>query len=193
MKKNILFANIVIILAISNCYAQIGNSNVTDNLDAINKQVSRISRSLDDLNKRLANFSETFNSNQGLRLTDKQQKLLLAFEVLNRAESRVSTLTLLKIQLVEKENATRKRISQIDESLRQENLDRSLSGTTDAESVRDNRRQALNSEKNSLTNLLSEIRDSIEEITTEIRQTELFIRSLRQKLFPEIDKELIDL
>lgn len=173
--------------------AQTDNSRATYAVENISTEISKISKSLDDLNKKLGTFSETFSSNQGLRLTEKQQRLLFAFEMLNRAETRLSTLQILKIQLPDREATTKRKIAQIDDSLRPESVDRTLSGTLDAEAVRSARRRTLQNEKNDLTRLLYEIQSSISDTDSEIFQTQLFLRRIRQQIFPGIEKELSDL
>ena len=173
--------------------AQTDSPGVVVPLENISVQISKISKSLDDLNTKLTTFSQTFNSNQGLRLTDKQQQLLFAFEMLNRAESRLSTLQLLKVQLADREATTKRKIAQIDENLRIENIDRTLSGTLDAEQVRSARRRTLQNERNDLSKLLYDIQNSISDTDSEIVQTQLFLRRIRQQIFPGIEKELADL
>lgn len=173
--------------------AQTDNARSVYLIENIAVEMSKISKSLDALNKKLGTFSETFNSNQGLRLTEKQQKLLFAFEMLNRAESRLSTLQLLKVQLADREVTTKRKIAQIDENLRTENIDRTLNGTLDAEAVRTARRRTLQTEKNDLTNLLNDIQNSISDTDTEISETQLFLRRIRRLIFPNIEKEITDL
>jgi hypothetical protein len=128
-----------------------------------------------------------------LRLTDKQQQLLFAFEMLNRAETRLSTLQLLKVQLADREATTKRKIAQIEENLRVENIDRTLSGTLDAETVRNARRRTLQNERNDLAKLLQDIQISISDTDYEIIQTQLFLRKIRGQIFPGIEKELSDL
>ncbi len=173
--------------------AQTDNSRTTYAVENISTEISKISKSLDDLNKKLGTFSETFTSNQGLRLTEKQQRLLFAFEMLNRAETRLSTLQLLKVQLADREATTKRKIAQIEDNLRSENIDRTLNGTFDAETVRNARRRTLQNERNDLANLLNEIQNSISDADSEIFQTQLFLRRIRQQIFPGIEKELSDL
>ena len=173
--------------------AQNDNSRTSYAIENISTEISKISKSLDDLNKKLGTFSETFNSNQGLRLTEKQQRLLFAFEMLNRAETRLSTLQLLKVQLADREATTKRKIAQIEDQLRPENVDRTLSGTLDAEAVRSARRRTLQNERNDLSKLLYDIQNSISDTDSEIVQTQLFLRRIRQQIFPGIEKELSDL
>jgi hypothetical protein len=188
-----LFLSLVFCFGIISVSAQADNARVVIPLENISAEISKISKSLDDLNTKLTTFSQTFNSNQGLRLTDKQQRLLFAFEMLNRAESRLSTLQLLKVQLADREATTKRKIAQIDDSLRAENVDRTLSGTLDAEEVRSARRLALQNEKNDLTRLLYEIQSSISDTDSEIVQTQMFLRRIRGQIFPGIEKEISDL
>lgn len=193
MKRFAPLLSLIFLFAVFSVSAQTDNSRVIEPLENISGEISKISKSLDDLNKKLANFSETFNSNQGLRLTDKQQRLLFAFEMLNRAETRLSTLQILKVQLADREATTKRKIAQIDDSLRPEAVDRTLSGTLDAEETRSARRRALQIEKNDLTRLLYEIQSSISDTDSEIFQTQLFLRRIRQQIFPGVEKEISDL
>ena len=164
-------------------------------IENISVEISRISKSVEALNLRLKNFSDTFSSNQGLRLTDKQQKLLAAFEFLNRGEQRLATLQKLKIDLSEKQTSTNTRIATVENNLRQENIDRSIAitGSTNAEEIRSNRRQLLYKQKSELNVLFNEIQDAISDTNAEIRQTVMFLKNIRQRLFPEIEKEISDL
>jgi hypothetical protein len=164
-------------------------------IENISKEITKISKSLESLNEKLKNFTETFSSNQGLRLSERQQRLLAAFEYLNRAEQRLATLQILKINLTEKQSSVKVKIAEIDDGLRPESVDRSvaLRGTTNAEELRSNRRQLLSREKSELTMLLGEIQNTINETNFEIRQTENFLKNIRQRIFPEIEKDLSEL
>jgi len=156
--KNIplLFFFIVFIFS-TEVFAQSNQSNVSiqnnsqaqNPIENISVEISRIAKSVEALNLKLKNFSNTFSSNQGLRLTDKQQKLLIAFEFLNRAEQRLVTLQKLKIDLAEKQTSTNTRNATVENNLRQENIDRNIAitGSTNAEEIRSNRRQLLYKQK----------------------------------------------
>ena len=93
MKCVALFLPLIFCFANLTVAAQTDNSRTSYAIENISTEISKISKSLEVIsNKKLGTFSETFNSNQGLRLTEKQQRLLFAFEMLNRAETRLSTL-----------------------------------------------------------------------------------------------------
>jgi Skp family chaperone for outer membrane proteins len=203
MKSRLFFFPIVILLATTATFAQNEplvindglNRQTADSIENIAKELAKISKSVADLNARLKTFSETFTSNQGLRLTDKQQKLLAAFEFLNRAEQRLSTLQTLKITLAERQTAARMRLAQNEIESRPESIDRNVAvrGTTDGEELRESRRRALARQKVEISSLIGEIQNSINAVNEEIRQTENFLKSIRQRIFPEIEKELSDL
>ena len=128
-------------------------------------------------------------------MTDKQQKLLLAFEILNRAEQRLAILQKLRIDLVEKQTSVKTLLAKVEDDLREEKISRSVAfeGTTNAELSRENRRRFLSSEQSNLRNLLSEIQNTLTETNSEIRQLETFVRGVRQKIFSEINQELYNL
>jgi hypothetical protein len=52
---------------------------------------------------------------KGMQLTERQQKLLLGFEVLNRAEQRVEILQKFQIELTQKEGEVKTRLGQVQE------------------------------------------------------------------------------
>ena len=201
MKSRLLLFLTVLIVTATVAPAQNNQPLIIDNrqaesIDNIVKELAKISKSVTDLNARLKYFSETFTSNQGLRLTDKQQKLLAAFEFLNRAEQRLSYLLTLKITLTERQTAARMRLAQNEVDSKPESIDRSVAvrgAITDAEEMRESRRRALARQKAEINNLINEIQASVNSVNEEIRQTEIFLRSIRQRIFPEIEKELSDL
>jgi Skp family chaperone for outer membrane proteins len=153
------------------------NPQTADSIENIAKELAKISKSGADLNARLKNFSDTFSSNQGLRLSERQQKLLAAFEFLNRAEQRLSNLQTLKITLSERQTAARMRLAQNEVESKPESIDRNVAvrgAITDAEEMRESRRRALARQRNEINSLINEIQDSITTINEEIRQTENF-------------------
>lgn len=195
MKKYLFFLSISIFALSFNISAQTENQVQAIQVENISDKLTDISKSLNSLNERLTKFSETFSSNQGLKLSESQQTILAAFEYLNRAEQRLATLQKLKIELSEKQSSVRLQVSDIEEQLRPESIDRSVTfrGTTKTEELRESRRQALNKEKTELNTLISDIQNSLNETNNEIRQTEQFLRRIRQRIFPAIEREISDL
>ncbi len=195
MKKRLFFLLISISALSFNISAQAENHVQAIQVENISEKLTDISKSLNSLNERLAKFSETFSSNQGLKLSETQQTILAAFEYLNRAEQRLATLQKLKIELAEKQSSVRLQVSDIEEQLRPETIDRSVAfrGTTKTEELRESRRQALNKEKTELNALIFGIQNSLNETDNEIRETEQFLKRIRQRIFPAIEREISDL
>lgn len=171
------------------------SEQIESQLTQVNENLTNITKSLNTLTQSWKKFSETFNSNQGIRLSEKQQQLLLAFEILNRAEQRIVNLQKLKLEFTEKQTNFRLQLARITDDSLPESIDRYVAtrGTTNSEQLREIRRQSLNREKNELTNVLRDIENELEKTNDEIRQTEQFVRNIRQRLFPQIERELSDL
>ena len=164
-------------------------------IDNISAEITKISKYLQTFNKRIKDLLDQFTLNRGNQLNDKQQKLLLGFEILNRAEQRLEILQKFQIELAEKESSTRARLAQIELEAKPEGIDRSVAfvGTTQAEEMRENRRRTLEAERGSLTNLLNQIRGNLTQTANELRQAEILVQSLRKKILPQIDSEISDL
>lgn len=168
------------------------NSNPIEN---ISSEISKISKSVQTLNKRLKELFDQSAARSGSQYNEKQQKLLLAFEILNKAEQRLAVLQRFQIELAEKESSVRSRIAQIEQESRPESIDRSVAfvGTTKTEEVRDNRRRTFEAERGNLTNLLSQIRGNLTQTSSELKQAEIFVINLRKKILPQIEQEISDL
>lgn len=171
------------------------NYPASTQLDLITNQLGRISLSIDRLQTNWKSFFESFSSNQGLRMSERQQKLLLAFEVLNRAEQRLGNLQKMRLDSTEKLSSMRLQLARINDDLRPESIDRYVStrGTLDADQLRDMRRQTLTRERTELTNILNQIQSDLDTTNNDIRTTEQFLRNIRNRILPEIEKELADL
>lgn len=168
------------------------NSNPIEN---ISSEISKISKSVQTLNKRLKELFDQSAARSGSQYNEKQQKLLIAFEILNKAEQRLAVLQRFQIELAEKESSVRSRISQIEQESRPESIDRSVAfvGTTKTEEMRDNRRRTFEAERGNLTNLLSQIRGNLTQTSSELKQAEIFVINLRKKILPQIEQEISDL
>lgn len=187
-----------ILLSLIFCFGTLtisAQDEVPAQIENISDKLTDISKTLSSLNERLKTFSDTFSSNQGLQLSARQQRVLAAFEYLNRAEERLATLQRLKIDLTEKQTSIRLKLAEVEDNLRKESIDRSvaLRGTTDTEAIREIRRRALGREQNELNSLSNEISSSIRDVEQEIRETNMFLNNIRRRIFPAIDREISDL
>jgi hypothetical protein len=197
--KHATIAVVFFLMGVSNIYSQqvatVPGSQAVNQLDAITIELSKISRSVDRLQNNWKSFFEQFTTNQGVRLTERQQKLLLAFEVMNRAEQRLGNLQKMRLESTEKQSTMRLQLARVTDDLLPESIDRYVStrGSLNAEQLRDIRRQALLKERTEISNLLFQIQRDLDTNNEEIRQTEQLLRNIRGRIFPELEKELADL
>jgi hypothetical protein len=168
---------------------------IPEMINGMSGNLSRIANSVDKLSGNWKTFFDSFSTNQGLRLNERQRKLLLAFEILNRSEQRLVTLQKMRLELTEKLSSFRLQLARIDDDLLPESLDRFVStrGSLNAEQLRDIRRQALTRERNEINNIAIQTQRELDVAETEIRETQRLISGLRERLFTQIQAELIDL
>lgn len=177
-------------------YAQPPIRLATDEaVENISKNMDRLTQSVESLNRGLKSFFQSYTSSQGFRLSPKQQTLLMAFEVLNRAEQRLVNLQKMRLDIAERQSPMRLQLARIIDDLLPQSVDRYVStrGTTNAEELRDIRRNALNREKIEISRLLSTMESDMEKIDDEVRYTQAFIKNIRERIFPELEKELTGL
>lgn len=169
------------------------NPQASDQIDNIASNVARMATAVETMNRNWYMFFKTFSSDKGGEyFSDRQKRLLFALEVLNRYEKSLATAQELRLTLIERQSKLRMQLAGVTDDLRPESIDRFTAwrGTTDAEGVRDIRRQALQKEQRELSATLSQIATELTQSTDEIRRTEQQIRGIRTRIFGEIDKEL---
>ena len=166
-----------------------------DPLENMSNDISRITRAVESLSRSWAEFTKTFSTNQGLQLSERAQKLLFALEVLNRIEVSLANMQKLKLDLVERQSKFRLQLATVMDDLQPQSIDRyvALRGTTDAETLRDIRRTALEKERRELITVLSQIERELAATEMDIRRTEIQIRTLRTQVFGEIERQLADI
>jgi hypothetical protein len=194
MKINICSALVVFFLGINSISAQSGgqfppNANPMDN---ISSELTAISKSVKILNENMKVFLDKLG---GSSTNDKQQKILAGLQILNEAEQRLGTLQKLQIDLTEKQIPARARLTQIDQELRPESIDRSATflGTTKTEEFRENRRRSLETEKRDLQLLLTQLDNTVAQIRSEVNEAQSLVARLRRKFLPIIEQQLNDL
>ncbi len=162
--------------------------NISNRMDSLN--ISVIS-----LNRILTEFVDKFAAVGSTSLSERQQKIVMAMELLVRAEERVAMLQKHHIELTEKLDATRNRLAQIERDLRDESIDRGVAfqGTTRAEELRDSRRRELNIERQSLNAQINSIQTAVNQTQRDHEEARLFADRLRRAVLPSIEDELSDL
>ena len=163
--------------------------------DAVANEISLLRKSLQTLNARLGEISGKLlgtDSKPGDSSTDKQKSIAINLGLLATAEERAGVLRKQLLELIEKETTYKSRLTQIDEDMRQENIERSLSGvgTTRTPELRETRRRVLDIERKGLESLLSlttQVRGRLEE---DVRLADSLVVKLRQRLLPLIEREI---
>jgi len=130
-----------------------------NSIEAVVNEIDLLRKSLQTLNARLREISERLPAVDAkpAGAPDKQNRIAPSLELLARAEERAGILRKQLIELIEKETSYKSRLAQMDEEVRPENVERTLSGigTTRTAELRDVRRRSLEIEKRGLESLLS--------------------------------------
>lgn len=124
----------------------------------------------------------------------KEKKLLLSLDILTRAEQRSDALRKQLYEIIEKENAVKSRIDQIEYDMRPEMIDRNVAfaGSLRPEDVRDARRKSLESEKRNLESLLMQIQANRSKLEQSVERAEQLVEKIRFKFEKEIDDALVE-
>ena len=166
-----------------------------NSMDAVANEIELLRKSLQTLNTRLREISDKLlapDAKPGDGANDKQKSIALNMDLLARAEDRAGVLRKQLLELIEKETSYKSRLAQIDEDMRPENIERTMSGigTTRTAELRDVRRRALEIEKRGLESLLNLTTQSRIRLEEDVRQADSLVSRLRQRLLPLIDKEI---
>ena len=166
-----------------------------NSIEAVANEISLLRKSVQTLNIRLREISEKLSapdSKPGTASNNSQTRVAANLELLGRAEDRVGILRKQVLELIEKDTSYKRRLAQIDEDMRPENVERALSGvgTTRTAELRDVRRRSLDIEKRGLEGLVYLTSQSRPRLEEDLRIAESLVSKLRQRLLPLIDKEI---
>jgi hypothetical protein len=123
----------------------------------------------------------------------RQGPLAQSIQILTLAEQRAEVMRRQLLEMIERETAYRNRLAQLDEEMRPESIDRNLTlvGTTRSTTdLRDARRRVLDNERKGAENLLNQTSSSRARLEEDLRQADLMVSRIRQKLLPLIDREI---
>jgi len=163
-------------------------------IEAVVNEIDLLRKSLQTLNLRLREISErlpALDSKPSIS-NDKQNRIAPTLELLARAEERAGILRKQLIESIEKETTYKTRLAQMDEEVRPENIERSLSGvgTTRTAEIREVRRRSLEVEKRGLESLLTLNTQNRAHLEEDVRQADSQVSRIRQRLLPLIDREI---
>ncbi len=198
MTKVFLLAVLSLILSLSDSIGQSPTATpgyvAGDPIANISAEMTKVSANVTALTKTLGSFVDKFEKVGGITFNEKQQKLILGMELLQRAESRLAVLQKSQIELVEKLNETRAKLAQNEIDARPRNIDRSLAmeGTTELQELRDNKREKLQTERSNLTMLSQQIQSNLADTTEAVRDAQSLVNRLRRLYLPQIERELYE-
>lgn len=198
MIVRLLFTASVVALFTSSVLAQgqptTPQAYAADPMSNISMEMTRVSRNVEDLTKKLKEFVDKFEKVGGITFNEKQQRLVLGMEMLVRAEQRIAAWQKYQIELVEKQGEIRAKLAGIEIELRPERIDRSVQfeGTTRTEELRESRRTTLQAEQKSLTALMAQIQTSLSETNETLRESQALAHRLRRTFLPQIEQELYE-
>ena len=164
--------------------------------DPVANEIALLRKSLQTLNARLREITEKVFSPEAVKAeggpTGKLSPLAQNLDVLTRAEQRAETMRRQLLEMAEKETAYRTRIMQLDEDTRSESIDRALSGvgTTRTPELRDLRRRQLDNERKGVEILLGQATSSRVRLEEDLKQADLLVARIRQRLLPIIEREI---
>jgi hypothetical protein len=161
--------------------------------DPVASELSLLRKSLQTLNSRLQAISEELLAPDSKQSdNEKVKEIATNLDLLTHTEERAEVLRKQLIELIEKETAYRTRMTQMDEDMRPENIERSMAGIggTRTAEMRDTRRRSLDSERKGLESLLAITSQSRIRLEEDVRQADLLVAKFRQRLFPLIDKQI---
>ena len=179
--------------ALSRTTVSIGQSPSTNSGDALTNEVAELRKSVQTLNARLKAITEELLSPDTKESDNQKVKQIAAnLDLLSHTEERAEVLRKQLLELIEKETTYRTRLTQMDEDIRPENIERALAGigTTRTAEMRDTRRRSLDSERKGLESLLALTGQSRIRLEEDVRQADQLVASFRQRLFPLIQKQL---
>lgn len=179
--------------ALSRTTVSIGQSPSTNSGDALTNEVAELRKSVQTLNARLKAIAEELLSPDSKESDNQKVKQIATnLDLLSHTEERAEVLRKQLLELIEKETTYRTRLTQMDEDIRPENIERALAGigTTRTAEMRDTRRRSLDSERKGLESLLALTGQSRIRLEEDVRQADQLVASFRQRLFPLIQKQL---
>ena len=160
------------------------------NQDGVANEIALLRKSVQALNSSLRDIGAKFEPPG--KSKDSKSTISTNLTLLTQVEQRAEMLRKQLIELIEKETAMKTRLVQLDEEMRPENIERSMNamgGTRTAE-LRDTRRRVLENERKGVDGLLNQITVSRIRLQDDVKDADLMVTRLRDRLIPLIDKEI---
>ena len=163
--------------------------------EAVAKQIGMLRTSVQSLDATLSDIADklipVFTKAKDAA-AETQGRISSSFTLLTQAEQRAEMLRRQLLELIEKETLYRTRITQIEEDMRPENVERTLNpyGTTRTAELRDTRRRVLETDRRGYVSLLALATEGRTRLEEEVRQADALAQRLRLRLNPLIEREI---
>lgn len=148
------------------------------------------SKLIEDLRARVAGLEGSKKNDKD----DKQKRLLLNLDILNRAEQRSESLRKQLFEMIEKESTIKTKLDIIETNIRPEAIEREVAfaGSLRPEALRDLKKRQLEIERTNLQAVLVEVQRTKTSLDQNLRRSEELVEKLRVKFEKEIDDALAD-
>jgi hypothetical protein len=148
------------------------------------------SRLIDDLRARITGLESAKKNDKD----DKQKRLLLNLDILNRAEQRSEGLRKQLFDMIEKESNIKTKLDLIETNLRPEAIEREVAfaGTLRPEDLRAHKKKQLEIERTNLQAVLAEVQKTRTALEQNLQRSEAMVEKLRVRMEKEIDDALAD-
>lgn len=176
------------------CTLAAAQNTADSSADAVAREIGMLRQSVQSFEATLSDIASKLLP--GLSKKDEtaetQGRISSGFALLAQAEQRAETLRRQLLELIEKETLYRTRLTQIEEDMRLENIERALStyGTTRTAEMRETRRRVLDTERRGYQSLLMLTTESRTRLEGEVKQADALVQRLRLRLNPLIEKEI---
>ncbi len=193
-KKTAIFSVIFFTAALSTSAQQAPQQNVDPTM-SMAYDMNRIAISVQSMTKTLKDFVDKFAKAEGISINEKQARLVVGMQILVQAEQRVATLQKFQIELVEKEGQLRARLTQIENDLNPQSIDRSVAfeGSTQTPEIKENKRRGLNAERISLQGVLNQVQSNLQTASNDVREAQGLVARLRRTYLPQVEKDLAEM
>ena len=168
--------------------------------DPVANEISLLRKSLQTLNTRLREISEKMfgagaDAKPNEQPDERQKRITQNLDLLTRTEQRAEIMRRQFIDLTEKEIAYKNRLVQIDEDMRPDSIDRSVTivgsvGSVRTPELRDVRKRVLDNERRGVEGLYAQAAQARARLEDDLRQADALVARLRQRLLPLIEKEI---
>ncbi len=172
--------------------------------DPVANEIGLLRKSLQTLNTRLREISEKLFAPDAAAkpgeaspgsAEDRQKRISQNLELLTRTEQRAETMRRQLLELTEKETTYRNRLVQIDEDMRPDSIDRSVTpvgsiGSVRTPELKETRRRVLDNERKGVESLYNQTAASRARLEEDVRQADALVARLRLRLLPLIEKEI---